>query len=405
MSSLFDLYQPVNNDDSIVKIESRTYLPFVKSFANNDVIEININRPDVWLQMSEAALIVKGKVTKTNGTGEVTLVNNAGAHLFESITFELCGTEIETVRDPGIVSTIRGFLCYKKNHNTVLSIAGWNYPNGTTLNDNGKFNLRMPLKHFFNFFNDYPMAIMGKQNLRIVRARNDFNALLIQPGDNEAAAPTTAEISIESIELRVNHITPNDILKLELLQAIKIDKPVLMPFRRWELHELPALTANAQKQIWNVKTSSAVDCPRFVICCFHVNRKNSVSQDPNYFDNINITNIRLLLNGEYYPQEQWHLNFASNDFSEAYYNYAEFSSNYENRKKSPVLTYDEYKNKALFVIDCSRRDETFKSSTVDVKLEIESLNGFPAGTRAYCIIVHDTVLEYRALSENVRKIM
>lgn len=404
-AQVFDLYQPLNNDDSIVRVESRTYLPFVKSFGNNDIIEISINRPDTWLLMHDAAIIVQGKLTKTAGAGTVGLINNAGAYLFDTISYELNGTEIDIVRDPGVVSTIRGFLCYEKLQSQELCIAGWNYPDSAIVNEDETFNLRIPLKHILNFFNDYRLAICGKQNLRLVRARNDFNAMIITAAEDELPGVTQASISISNIELRVRHITPNDVLKVELLQSIKADKPLLMPFRRWELHELPSLTQGSPKQIWNVKTSSVIECPRYVICCFHHNRKNMATRDPNNFDNLNVSNVRLLLNGEYYPQEQWNLNFRRNDYAEAHFNYSEFSSSYLNQKKLPLLDYVDFAGKTLFVIDCSRRDETFKSSTVDIKIEIECRDGFPMNTRAYCVIIHDVVFEYRPLSEIIRKLM
>ncbi|KAJ8981580.1 hypothetical protein NQ317_002608 [Molorchus minor] len=63
-----------------------------------------------------------------------------------------------------------------------------------------------------------------------------------------------------------------------------------------------------------------------------------------------------------------------------------------------MLNYEDFSSRALFVIDCSKKKDAIKSSTVDVKLEIESRNSFPPNTKAYCIIIHDRVMEYLALS-------
>lgn len=100
------------------------------------------------------------------------------------------------------------------------------------------------------------------------------------------------------------------------------------------------------------------------------------------------------------------LNFDQNDYSEAHYNYCEFAKTYTGRRtgNTAVLDYGEYKSRFLFVIDCSKRDETYKFATVDVKLEIEARKGFPANTRVYCVIVHDNVIEYHPLSEIIRKL-
>lgn len=400
-AQIFNLYQPIDNDDSITKLETRTYLPFVKSFENNDTVEIVINRPDVWLLMYDAAISIHGQMTKT-GSGSVKLVNNFGAFLFESIKYEICGFEVDSVKDPGIISTVRGYLTYDKDDNQELATAGWNYPNSPLVDEKGKFNLRIPLRHLLNIFNDYKQAICGKQSLRLVRARNDSNSMQITPSSEGA---TTGKIKISGIELKVQHVHPNDVLKIQLLQEIKKDRPILIPSRQWEFFELPALTTGSTKEVWNVKTASAIDCPRFIICCFQTNRKHNEKEDVTLFDHIDVSDVRVMLNGDYYPQEQSHLRFNDNDYGEAHVNYTKFHKLYNNDTKAVPLDYADYKNKAIFVIDCSRRDESFKSSMVDVKLDIQSNTGFPSDTRCYCIIIHDNVLEYLPLSEVIRKLM
>lgn len=398
----FDIYQPINTDESIVKVESRTYLPFIKSFNNSDAIEITVNRPDCWLLMYDAAIIIKGKLTRTQGTGEVKFVNNAGAFLFDSISYELCGTEVEMARDPGIISTIRGYLCYEDDNTKELQISSWNYPNNPAINTDGSFIFRIPVQHLFNFFKDYQFAMCGKQTFRLVRSQNDNNAIKITHGSTKDS--TAGKITIDSIELKVKHIYPNDVLKMDLLNAIRSNKTILMPFRKWEIHELPSLPSGGTKEIWAVKTSTEIECPRYIICCFQTNKKNNIDEDPTLFDHLNISDVRALLNSDIIPQENLHLNFDQNDYAEAFQNYINFAYSYGCKRKFPLLSFDEFKQKALHVLDCSRRDETFKSATIDVKVEIESLRGFPKNTRSYCVIVHDCVVEYKPLSEEVKKI-
>ncbi|KYM95567.1 hypothetical protein ALC62_13791 [Cyphomyrmex costatus] len=57
------------------------------------------------------------------------------------------------------------------------------------------------------------------------------------------------------------------------------------------------------------------------------------------------------------------------------------------------------------VIDCSRQNESVKSATVDVRIEFDCKENVPANTTAYCLIIHDRVIEYLPLSNVVRKIM
>lgn len=402
---VFNVHRTPTFDESIQRLEKRTYYPFVKSFMNNDIVEISINQGDAWILMYDAAIFIKGRINKKTGAGKCNFANNGAAFLFDSVTYELNGKEIETVRNPGITSAIRAYLCYAPKHEKFLVTSSWNGPNKSfDLNNDGTFSIRLPLNHLFGIFNDYKLATCGKQTLRLVRARNDNNALLLEPDEGAAL---TAEIQISNIELKVKHIQPNDLIRLDLLKSIQIDRPIIIAFRKWELHELPSLTFNAQREIWSVKSSASVSSPRFVIVGFQCDRVEDDKKDPSVFDHIDTNDVRLVLNGEYFPFERQRLNFNANDYLEAYHNYVDFYPSYMNTKDSqPMLSYKEYKeHAALFVVDCSRRGESMKTGTVDVKLDIESSRGFPERTRAYCIIIHDCTMEYLPLSEVVRSLM
>jgi len=62
-------------------------------------------------------------------------------------------------------------------------------------------------------------------------------------------------------------------------------------------------------------------------------------------------------------------------------------------------------NEPIVVIDCARQNESIKSATVDVRIEFDCKENIPANTTAYCLILHDRVVEYCSLSNVVRKIM
>ncbi|CAG9817160.1 unnamed protein product [Phaedon cochleariae] len=216
---------------------------------------------------------------------------------------------------------------------------------------------------------------------------------------------STAKITIESIYLKLPHLTPNDDIKLQLLTRIKADESMMIPFRRWELHELPALTQGSTIEIWSVKTCSALESPRYVIVFFQTKKADNLHEDVTVFDNANIKSIRLALNSDYYPQERMLLDFSKDQYADAHFNYTEFNKSYHNcQQKRSLVDFNEFKTRPMFVIDCSRRHLGMKSSTVDIKLDIEATTGFPPDTKAYCIIVHDQIIEHLPLSEIVRNI-
>ncbi|CAG9816534.1 unnamed protein product [Phaedon cochleariae] len=165
-----------------------------------------------------------------------------------------------------------------------------------------------------------------------------------------------AKITIESINLKVPHLTPNDDIKLQLLTRIKADESMMIPFRRWELHELPALTQGSTIEIWSVKTCSALDSPRYVIVFFQTKKADNLHEDVTLFDNANIKSIRLALNSDYYPQERMLLDFSRDQYADAHFNYTEFNKSYHNcQEKRSLVNFAEFKSRPMFVIDCSRR--------------------------------------------------
>ncbi|CAG9818873.1 unnamed protein product [Phaedon cochleariae] len=406
-AQVFDVFRKPRFDESITKVEWRTYHPYVKSFEKNDIIDITINQADVWLAMFEGVLIVKAKLEVVGG-GTGTLTHNAGAYLFESCTYELCNKELDAARYPGITSTVRGYLCYAPEDSHHLAIAGWNYPNAPILNADKTFTMNIPLKHLFSIFNDHQVATLGKQSIRLVRSRTDANSVKVveRPSNSIQGAPLTqssVRIIIDSITLKVPHLTPNDDIKFQLLKRVRADEPMIVAFRKWELHELPALTQNSTTEVWSVKTCSAMESPRYIVVFFQTKKIDDIHEDVTLFDHANIKSLRLALNGDYYPQERVLLDFSNNQYADAHFNYSEFNKSYQNCvQKRPLVNFSDFKTHPMFVIDCSRRSLGPKASTVDIKLEIEATTGFPAGTKAYCIIIHDQIMEHLPLSEIVR---
>lgn len=407
MSEKLEIFKKGIFDNRIVGEQEHSYYPQTTSFGYNDDIEITINQQDLFIDFHNAYLYLECELKVIDGAGDpqtngvCSLTNNAGAYLFDTISYELNGREIEKVRDPGTTSSLRGLLCYSSAETLTLQNAGWiadgsdSFP---TYNDaDKKFSLRVPLNFLFSVFHDYQRIITGKHKIRLVRARNDTNCYI-------STGTSTATIDIRRIELKVKHIQPNDMIKLHLLQEINRNKIIQIPFRKWEFYELPSLRVS-NKDLWNVKTSTNLERPRFVIVAFQTNRKDNSKATVAQFDHLNLINIRLWLNSEVYPFESQNFDFSKSQYTEAYQSYCDFQKNFYGKSTScPLINYSGFREKAIFVIDCSRQNEAIKSSTVDVKLEFESKEQFPNNTRCYCIIIHDKLIEYEGLTGLVREL-
>lgn len=179
---------------------------------------------------------------------------------------------------------------------------------------------------------------------------------------------------------------------------------MILPFRSWELHEYPALPTTS-KQTWTVKTSSQLEKPRFVVLAFQPARKNNRQKRADEFDHCKVTNANLFLNEKDYPYDNLNLDIAKGRYALLFEMYSNFlESYYHLHDEKPVLTPEEFITKApLIVFDCRHQDEALKASAVDVRLEFESSENFPSKTRAFCLILHDTLFEYTPLSNTVRR--
>ncbi|XP_044019493.1 uncharacterized protein LOC122859875 [Aphidius gifuensis] len=188
--------------------------------------------------------------------------------------------------------------------------------------------------------------------------------------------------------------------------VLAINSPVQFNerFRSWELYEYPLLP-RTNKQIWTIKTASQLGKPRYVILVFQTNKKNQWNKNANNFDHCNISDVKLHLNSQIYPYRNLNLDINKNQFALLYEMYANFSESYYGNQQQFLISKEIFKSKLPFiVIDCSRQNEMLKSGPVDERLEFELKKNFPADTSAYCLIIHDRILEYKPISGIIRKL-
>ena len=194
-------------------------------------------------------------------------------------------------------------------------------------------------------------------------------------------------------------------MKIRLLRTIEKNRPISMSFRSWELFEYPLLPSTT-RHIWTVKTSNQLEKPRFVIIGFQTNRKGQALQNASRFDHYNISDVKLFLNSQYYPYDNMNLDISRNQYASLYGMFANFQHAYYGKEPEPMvrkfyfLTYI-----PLIVIDCSKQNKSLKSAPVDVRVEFDARANFPAGTSAYCLIIHDRVVQYNAISGDVKKLV
>ena len=130
-----------------------------------------------------------------------------------------------------------------------------------------------------------------------------------------------------------------------------------------------------------------------------------MSEDVTKFNNYKLADVKLFLNSEFYPYDDLNLNFDKNKHAILYHMYTPFRKPYYG-----YICYEALFNVAEFlqfgplvVIDCSRQNESIKNDTMDARTEFECKENVLANTTAYCLILHDRVVEYNPLTNVVRK--
>ncbi|XP_031355194.1 uncharacterized protein LOC116179539 [Photinus pyralis] len=408
-----NVFQSVHFDETIVKSDIHTHLPYGGSsdYGLSSEIRILIQNQELISATYDSFLYLEGKIEWRQPEGEgaiaktCNLTNNFAPFLFEEIRYELGGQKVDVCRNPGITSSLKGYVSYTSTESKGLKHLGWS-PTDESLqvdfnksNKEKHFAVCIPLKHIFGCMEDYRQVIVNmRQELVLIRARSDANCYIGTADD--------ATITLTKIQWKVPHVTVSDSAKISLYERINKDAIITMPFRQWELYELPALK-QAQLDIWPIKTSTQLEKPRWIIVAFQRSgKKFSHEARAANFDNINIRNLKLHLNSESYPYEAMHLDFNANKYIIAYQNYLNFRRDYysKDEHQDALFDYLYFKSCPIFVLDCSKQNESLKHSTVDVKLEMESMEAFEAGTVAYCLILHDALIQYNPLTGEVKKL-
>jgi hypothetical protein len=390
-------------DESVTKFEYHTHLPYASTtYGNNDEIRIPVHQQSFYTLPSDSYLQIRGKVEKvlnnvSSYDGTIQLVPACSLLLFNEMRYEINGTEVDRSRNPGITSLMKNAvtLSHSQQYEAKSSGLGFGDTKFTPANSTGEFNVITPLKYIFGFFDDYKRILLNvKQELVLQRSSTDKNVVV---------TPLTFEgevkVTISSIVWRIPYVDLSDEKKLPILRMLEQDQPINMAFRRWELYENPTVPSSKQFS-WTIKSSSQAEKPRMIILGFQTGKKNNITQMMSQFDQCGVRNVRLYLNSVYFPYDS-----LQGDYAMAYKELSRANRVYNNRSSDqPLLSVDDFSRTLLHVIDCSNQNDSLKTGSVDVRLEIEADENIAANTTAYCLIIYDVLLNYTPLTGIVHRL-
>lgn len=402
MSSILNVRENITFDDSIHRIENHVYKPYGQSvFGYNDSVSIVIQNENSYLLPSESRIFIEGKLTNSEKKKptDIDLNKNCMLFLFSELQYRINNEVIDHVRNPGITTLLKGIASFTPDHSNTLLNAGW----GSTENlknlvdDKGHFNFCVPLKLIFGFCEDYKKIILNaRHELVLIRNRNDVSSLISnKPG-------TEAQIVLEKIWWEMPHVHVSDKMQIPLWNILKNDMSLRLAFRHWDLVESVAPEINFWS--WQIKFTTSLETARYVILGFQIDR-NKYEKDSSSFDLIDITNLKVYLNSTRFPEEKFLCDFETKTLAQAYDLYSRFQTSYymHHGLSKPLLSPIEFHKNPIFVIDCSHQNESLKSSIIDMKIEIETKKPFKSNTLAYCLVIHDVIIDMNPTTNHVMK--
>ena len=107
-------------------------------------------------------------------------------------------------------------------------------------------------------------------------------------------------------------------------------------------------------------------------------------------DNAKVKQLRVSLDGTFYPRDRLEIDWEKNDFAEAYKSYQKVCES--NGNKEPILDMTAFKSLyTIYAFDLSAQKETIKSNRVDTSLYIE--RGESEEVDTYCLLLEETELQ------------
>lgn len=408
------------NESPIQEMFTHSFLPFSTTALNHgDEIRMAIQNRDAYTLPSESFVYIEGKITRPSDLKcDINIAHNGLTNMFNEMKYEINSVEVQRVKKPGVSSAMKGYCSYTPSDANNLQNAAWDITNGNkNFTKDDSFSGCIPLKHVFGFCEDYNRILVNcSQQLILNRSTSDSTSLHfvgITGGDdlNLETAKTKmkkCKIQLSRVLWKVPVVKVNDRERLRLLKVIESKKMISCAFRNWELCEYPNIP-QAKKHSWMVKTCSQVEKPRCLILAFLTNTSGSggtsSSDSDSDYDTCSLTNVKAYINSIEYPYENFNESFDKNMFAMFYQNYVDFQKYYYERLNSyPCLSREQFKKLGPFIcIDCSRQNDDAKTSSVDLRIEFESESNFPANTAAYCLVIHDRIIQYNPFTGEVRK--
>ena len=272
MADILQITEDIPVDDSIYDYEYKEYNPIVGTDFDRGSIVIVIESQDIYTHPAESYLTIEGQLLLDTGNpyvngDKVALINNGIMYLFSDVRYHLASHEIEVLQNPGHATTMLGILKYPDDFTQSQGLNQVWYPDkeeGTPIAGNdgfikrrnyiinmvegadnkGKFNFKIPLKHFLGFCEDYKKILYGMQQRLTLTRTGDNNAIFRGQNAANNAVVGNGKIRIDKIKWFMPHVIPSDAYRLQLVKIIERKEKIPIGYRMLQCDNSPVPPAS-----------------------------------------------------------------------------------------------------------------------------------------------------------------
>ena len=418
MDTILNIDEQFQEEDSIKSYEYNEYLPTSGSNLNiPGTITIHIESQDEFFHPRKSYLLVEGEVLKKDGTrytttDDLALSNNGIMHLFSNAKYEIAGQEIENVNNPGIAGVLMGAAKFPFDYSTGAGLMQCWAPNtadSQLINTKGyearkeyiiktsvpvgTFSFMIELENVFGFVEDYDKVTYGmRHKLTLVRKGDDDAILRGNTADD-------GKVKLSKIAWLMPRVHASDAKKFELYRKIESKMALDVGFRMRQAN-VAEIPQNITSFDWRLGVRSAPEKPRHILIAFQTDRGGGQTKNPSLFNNVDVSQVSIILNDTKYPARDVTADFPKHKFVEYYKMFTDFSRDYYGLDPLTVgnfvdiITYkEEY---PIFYFDVSKHSERLNQGVVDIMVRMRFTKETPEHVQAHALIISDRRMKFQS---------
>ena len=151
-----------------------------------------------------------------------------------------------------------------------------------------------------------------------------------------------------------------------------------------------------------------VDKPKWILIGFQTDKNVTQEQNPALFDHLNLTRAHVFVNSQKFPLHDISLNFARNDYEDAYTMQNIFKEKYygfNNLIGGSQINYPGFKTLfPIFVFDVTNQDDLIKNIAPTINVNFYFRENTPVNAVVYAVVISDRLYKMKADGTDIVKV-